>query len=387
MGEQKEGPKNEGEKKDDGNGAAVVLKMDMHCRGCAKKIRQAVKKSGGVEDVKVDFASNKLTVTGKVEPAKIKDALETMTKKKVEIVSPLPKKDGGGGGDKKPEEKTEKKPEKKTEEKKTEEKKAEDKKAEDKKPKETTVVFKIRTHCDGCIRKMNKIISRIEGVNAVSIDGAKDLVTVTGTADPKEMISYLREKLTRSVEVVPPPAAKKDDGASDKKDKEGGGGEKKDKQVGGGGDKKEKEAAAGGGEKKDGGGEKKGKGESEKEDGGGSEAPKMELSKMEYGGHSAPPPMYWSEGTSYAQSYAHNYAPTQSYPHNYAHNYAMEPYNYQAGYANQGYPNHYAHEGYPNHYTNEGYGMPMDHRLHPMDPRLNPPQMFSDENPNACSVM
>lgn len=75
----------------------------------------------GVEDVKVDSAGNKLTVTGKVDPAKIKEKLEEKTNKKVEIVSPQPKKDGGGG-DKKAEEK----PEKKTE----------DKKAEDKKPKE-----------------------------------------------------------------------------------------------------------------------------------------------------------------------------------------------------------------------------------------------------------
>lgn len=363
MGEQKEGGKNEGEKKDNGN-VAVVLKMDMHCEGCAKKVRRAVRSFDGVEDVKVDRAGNKLTVTGKVDPAMIKEKLEEKTKKKVEIVSPQPKKDGGGGGgDKKPEEK----PEKKTE----------DKKAEDKKPKETTVVFKIRTHCDSCIQKINKIILKINGVKAVSIDGAKDLVAVTGMVDPKELTPRLKEKLRRNVEVVLPPPAKKDDGASDKKEKEGGG-EKKDKEAGGGaggGDKKEKEAAAGGGEKKD-------KGESKKEDGGGTEAPKMEVSKMEYAGYSAPPPMYWHEGPSYAQSYAHNYAHdyshARSYAPNYAPSYAAEPYNYHAVYANQ---------GYPSHYVNEGYGMPMDQRLHPMDPRLNPPQMFSDENPNACSVM
>lgn len=44
--QQKEGAKNEGEKKDDGN-VAVVLKMDMHCDGCAKKVRRAVQKLDG----------------------------------------------------------------------------------------------------------------------------------------------------------------------------------------------------------------------------------------------------------------------------------------------------------------------------------------------------
>ncbi|KAF8042690.1 hypothetical protein BT93_A1120 [Corymbia citriodora subsp. variegata] len=190
--------------------------MDMHCGGCAKKIRRVVRKFDGIEDVMVDIASQKLMVTGKVDPAMIKEILERKTNKKVEIVSPPPKKDGGGGGDKKPEEK----PEKKAEEKKTEEKKTEDKKAEDKKPKETK--FKIRTHCDGCIQKMEKIISKIKGVSGVSIDGDKDLVSVTGTVDPKELAALLREKLKRSVEVLPP-SAKKDDGGSDKKEKEGGG--------------------------------------------------------------------------------------------------------------------------------------------------------------------
>lgn len=63
-----------------------------------------------------------MTVIGKVDPAAIKEKLEQKTKKKVELVSPQPKKDGGG--DKKAEEKpAEKKPEEK-------------KPAEDKKPKQ-----------------------------------------------------------------------------------------------------------------------------------------------------------------------------------------------------------------------------------------------------------
>ena len=148
---QKEGAKSEGEKKPDAaaekkDDAKVVsvYKMDMHCEGCAKKIRSAVKHlegiikkprnyysfslsidsrklidfviNEGVEAVKTDCDANKLTVTGKVDPAKVKARLEEKTKKKVEIISPQPKKDGG---DKKPDEKAEKKPE----EKKPEEKK------------------------------------------------------------------------------------------------------------------------------------------------------------------------------------------------------------------------------------------------------------------------
>lgn len=80
----------------------------------------------GVEDVKADLSSNKLTVIGKLDPAEVRDKLAEKTRKKVELVSPQPKKDSAG----------DKPPEKKTEEKKTEEKKSEDKKAEEKAPKE-----------------------------------------------------------------------------------------------------------------------------------------------------------------------------------------------------------------------------------------------------------
>lgn len=102
--------------------------------------------------MKADPSSNKLTVTGKVDPAVIKTKLEQKTKKKIEIVSPQPKKEGGG--DKKPDEKTEKKTDEKAEKKTDEkgekkadgksekksdekaEKKPEEKKSEDKKAKE-----------------------------------------------------------------------------------------------------------------------------------------------------------------------------------------------------------------------------------------------------------
>lgn len=59
----------------------------------------------GVEDVNIDTAGSKLTVTGKVDPVKLRQRLEDKTHKRVELVSPQPKKDGGASGDKKPEEK------------------------------------------------------------------------------------------------------------------------------------------------------------------------------------------------------------------------------------------------------------------------------------------
>ena len=69
------------------------------------------------------MAGNKITVTGKVDPALVKERIEKKTKKNVEIVSPQVKKD-------------DKKPDEKSPEKKSDDKKADDKKADAKKPKE-----------------------------------------------------------------------------------------------------------------------------------------------------------------------------------------------------------------------------------------------------------
>lgn len=67
--------------------------------------------------MKADCGANKLTVIGKVDPAKIRDRLAEKTKKKVDLISPQPKKDAApAGDDKKPD--AEKKPEEKMEEKK-----------------------------------------------------------------------------------------------------------------------------------------------------------------------------------------------------------------------------------------------------------------------------
>ncbi|KAG6771865.1 hypothetical protein POTOM_023258 [Populus tomentosa] len=343
MGAEKEGAKAEaekkpaadaGEKKDEAK-VISVYKLDIHCEGCAKKIRHAVKHLEGVEGLKTDCAGNKLTVTGKVDPAKIKARLEEKTKRKVEIISPQPKKDDGaaaaGGGDKKADEKPEKKPEGKKEEAK-------------KPPPESTVVLKIRLHCEGCISKIKKIISKIKGVSSVTVDAAKDLVTVKGTMDVKDLAPYLNEKLRRAVEVVPP---KKEE-------------EKKDKAA----------PADGGGEKKEKGGEAKGEEKKKEGDGGKKEeaaGAKVEVSKMEYSGYPAPTPTYWFDGV-FGQNHV-----VESYNNHYDHQYN----NNQQGYYAMNQP------GMGGNQPGMGgnYGFLLDHH-HP-----HAPQIFSDENPNACSIM
>ncbi|KAK7392451.1 hypothetical protein VNO78_20890 [Psophocarpus tetragonolobus] len=347
MGEEKEQPKNEtekkpqdgGAKKDDGP-APVVYKLDLHCEGCVKKIKRTARHFQGVTTVKADLSTNKVTVTGTMDAEKLRDKIAERTKKKVEIISAPPKKEAPAA---------EKPPEKKAEEKKPEEKKSEEK------PKESTVVLKIKLHCDGCIAKIRRIILKFKGVTSVNIDGSKDLVTVKGTMDVKEMVPYLNEKLKRNVEVVPP---KKDD---DKKEKEGGGGEKKEKADGG--DKKEKDGSSEKKQKEEGGGEKKEKDSASAA--AAAAAPKVEVNQMEYMYRMAPP-SYWHDAPSF--SYHDGHFPGQT-------SHAME--------FPPAYPiNRYAEPGFVNH----GYPMQPPPQFY-MNPHAPPPQMFSDENPNACSIM
>ncbi|KAG7964386.1 hypothetical protein I3843_09G167600 [Carya illinoinensis] len=232
-----EGEKKPDDKKDHGKLVTAVFKMDFHCNVCTKKVVRFVSSLDGLEDVKADFAASKLTVTGKVDPVLIKERLEKKTKKMVELVSPRPKKDGGG--DKKLQGKT-----KKVELISPRPKKDGGGKEDDENPKESTTVLKIELHCNDCIHKIRKAILRFKGVAKVDVYAAKDLVTVKGTMDVKELAPYLKEKLKRSVEVVLP--NKEDDGDKKAKEANGGDHDKKDREPahegGEDGEKKEKEA-------------------------------------------------------------------------------------------------------------------------------------------------
>ncbi|XP_019181721.1 PREDICTED: heavy metal-associated isoprenylated plant protein 3-like [Ipomoea nil] len=306
-GEQK---KADGGKKEGGGGgdnASVVLKADLHCEGCVSKIVKTIRGCDGVEDVKVELGANKVTVKGKVDPAVVKEKVEAKTHKQVVVVSPQPANKGGekakeGGGEKQQQKK--KKEDKKGGDSKEEEsKKGEDdkKKAKEKEPAVTTAVFKMNLHCEGCIQKIYKIVSKTKGYHEMKLDRQKEVVTVTGAMDMKALAENLKKHLKRDVEIVPP--------------KKEGGGEKKEK---GGGNEKGNDKGKGGGKKEAGGGGGGDGGEKNKEEA----ANKMQV----------------QVGYPYQGPYPYMYGP--------------------------GYVQDQMYYNYP-----------------------HAPQMFSDENPNACSVM
>jgi copper chaperone CopZ len=210
---------------------------------------------------------------------------------------------------------------------------------------ESTVVLKIRLHCEGCVDRIRRHILKIKGVKDVAIDSAKDLVTVKGTMDAKSLPTMLKEKLKRTVEVV----AGKEKGG-------GGGGEEKK-------DKKEKKDDSKD-DSKD--GSKEGKEKTEKSnDQKASQAPVMPYHPMFMG------PMGGAMGPMEHMPMGPMGGPMGGYMPMAPQGHMPVPMD-----ANR---YDYFPPAYPPAYPPPVYRSDMN--------MMHAPQMFSDENPNACSVM
>ncbi|KAM7265274.1 hypothetical protein ACFE04_002957 [Oxalis oulophora] len=170
-------------------GMIAVYKINLNCKGCEDEVKRAIK---GVGSVTSDYTKNKVTVVGNFDPVKVKERLEEKLKKKVEIVSLMPKKPL-----------------------------VLIKKLAAPAPvlalRESTLYLKIRLYTKECKQRINKLIfsfKDVKSVNFYDYEG-KDLVRVKGTMDPRALVLFLRNNLTRSVEVfVPPP--KKDERKNEK---------------------------------------------------------------------------------------------------------------------------------------------------------------------------
>ncbi|OAY72839.1 heavy metal-associated isoprenylated plant protein 7-like [Ananas comosus] len=172
--------KKEEEKKEE-EPSEIVLKVDMHCEGCARKVEKCLRKFEGVEDVKADSKSKIVVIKGKtVDPVKICERVQKKTGKKVELISPLPKP---------PEE-----------EKKEENKEAEEEKKEE--PKAITVILKVRMHCEACAQVLQKRIRKMEGVESVVTDLSNDQVIVKGIIDPGVLVENVYRRTRKQASIV-----------------------------------------------------------------------------------------------------------------------------------------------------------------------------------------
>ncbi|CAL5085381.1 unnamed protein product [Urochloa decumbens] len=128
----------------------------------------------------------------------------------------------------------------------------------------TTTVLRVSVHCEGCKKKVKKVLHNIEGVYKVTVDAAQHKVTVTGSLGAEALIKRLHkagkqaalwpapapapvvEAAKKPEEVAPaPPAAAEGDKAKEAAEKKA---EAKPKEAAK--DKKQQPEAEGGKEKK-----------------------------------------------------------------------------------------------------------------------------------------
>ncbi|EFH42080.1 hypothetical protein ARALYDRAFT_495136 [Arabidopsis lyrata subsp. lyrata] len=216
----------------------IVLKIFMHCEGCAKKIHRCLKGFEGVEDVTTDCKTSKVVVKGeKADPLKVLQRLQRKSHRQVELISPIP----------------EPKPVSDVPEKKEKEKP----KPEEKKEEVVTVVLRVHMHCEACAMEIQKRIMRMKGVESVEPDFKASQVSVKGVFTPEKLVEFIYKRIGKHAAVVkqdpPPKPPEKEKETKDKGEKKKEEGQPKEgkeaKEDGGGGGAKGDGAAAGEGNK------------------------------------------------------------------------------------------------------------------------------------------
>ncbi|XVF26221.1 hypothetical protein REPUB_Repub13aG0280500 [Reevesia pubescens] len=215
MGEEKkEEGKNENNKEDEKKEEPpeIVLKVDMHCEACARKVARALKGFEGVEEVATDSKASKVVVKGKTaDPIRVCERLQKKSGRKVELISPLPKLPA-------PEE------EKKEENKEPKEEKTE------KPPAAITIVLKVGMHCEACAQVLQKRIRKIQGVESVETDVGNDQVIVKGIVDPTKLVDDVYKRTRKQASIVKDEEKKEEEKKEEKKEEKDG--EKKEDEDG-----------------------------------------------------------------------------------------------------------------------------------------------------------
>ncbi|KAK7353459.1 hypothetical protein VNO80_18906 [Phaseolus coccineus] len=165
------------EKKEPKPTSPCVLFVDLHCIGCAKKIKKSIMKMRGVEGVVIDMAKNQVTVRGRVEPDAICNMITKKTKKRAQVIPP------------KPEPEEESIPEVVTSQ----------------AGEAVTVELKISMHCEACAEQLKRKILKLRGVQTAVAELSTGKVIVTGTMDANKLVDYVHRRTKKQVKIVPQP--------------------------------------------------------------------------------------------------------------------------------------------------------------------------------------
>ncbi|KAL3374160.1 hypothetical protein AABB24_005895 [Solanum stoloniferum] len=172
----------------------IVLRVYMHCEGCARKVCKSLKGFQGVEDVLTDCKSHKVVVKGeKADPLKVLERVQKKSHRKVELLSPIPKPPAEEA--KKPEEKEIAKPEEKKEE----------------PPQVITVVLKVHMHCEACAQEIKRRIQKMKGVENAEPDLKNSQVTVKGVFEATQLVDYVSRRTGKRAVIVKVEPEKKEE--------------------------------------------------------------------------------------------------------------------------------------------------------------------------------
>ncbi|CAI0446505.1 unnamed protein product [Linum tenue] len=198
-GEKKaEEKKGEEEKKKEAQ--EIVLKVYMHCEGCARKVRRCLKGFDGVEDVMTDCKTSKVVVKGeKADPLKVLDRIQRKSHRQVELISPIPKP---------PSEDDKKKAE------------VASLQLELQPPPVITVVLQVYMHCEACAMEIKKRILRMKGVESAEADLKSSQVTVKGVLEAEKLVEYVHKRTGKHALIVKQEPEKKEESKEEKKEGE-----------------------------------------------------------------------------------------------------------------------------------------------------------------------
>nr|CAB3452639.1 unnamed protein product [Digitaria exilis] len=231
-------------------GEDVVIRVPVHCDGCARKLRRSLQRLlDGDGEVSVDSATNTVVVRGQKAAGNAAEAVgivEKRTGRKAVLLSPAPEKlpppppakgtegtknDGGG-------------------------------KITDDLPEinmKMVVVLRMNLHCDACCEEIKRRILRIKGVEDAVPHLKSSQMMVKGLFEPATLVGFIHNCTGRKAAIFraepldhppPPPPPKSPPPATESEAKKPENtGDKKDEQENSGNKEEEEENKAGGGEK------------------------------------------------------------------------------------------------------------------------------------------
>ncbi|XP_075496886.1 heavy metal-associated isoprenylated plant protein 9 isoform X1 [Primulina tabacum] len=179
--EEKKEEKTEEKKEEPKPASPVVLFVDLHCEGCAKKIQRSILKIKGVEEVKIEMAKNEVTIKGVVEGQAVCNMITQRTKRRAKVLSPSPPAEG------------ELVPEV----------------VASQVAGLSTAELIVNMHCQACADQLKKRILKMKGVRTAETELSSSKVTVTGTMDAGRLVDYVYRHTKKQAKIVPQPEPEK----------------------------------------------------------------------------------------------------------------------------------------------------------------------------------